>query len=325
MKVCVYLPYKGFDASGVGSAVGHHKKALEAASISYTTDPSENYDVLHTHFYDLKTLSAVRRARKQGKKIVLHAHTSAEDFRDSFVGSNMLAPLLRVWLRYFYKQGDLIIAPTPYTQKLLRSKYGITRTKVISNGVAAHIHNEKAAKSFKEHYGFRSPIVFGVGIVFLRKGILDFIAVSKRVPATFCWVGRDLGWLLKGRRKIMRRAAEAERFRYLGYVKDINGLYDAGDIFFFPSYEENEAIVVLEAAAAGKAILVRDIPCFRSYLTHGKNCLMAKSNEEFATYLRKLLADEKLRKRLGKEAQKIAKERSFTATGRLYAAAYKSI
>ena len=40
----------------------------------------------------------VNQAKEMGKKIVYHAHSTEEDFRNSFIGSNQLSPLVQKYL-----------------------------------------------------------------------------------------------------------------------------------------------------------------------------------------------------------------------------------
>ena len=48
MKVCIYFEAeKLIQTSGIGRAQSHQKKALELMGIPYTTDPNEDYDILH--------------------------------------------------------------------------------------------------------------------------------------------------------------------------------------------------------------------------------------------------------------------------------------
>ncbi len=63
-----------------------------------------------------------------------------------------------------------------------------------------------------------------------------------------------------------------------GYIKGdiIEGAYSAADLFFFPSYEETEGIVVLEALASRQNVLVRDIPVYKGWLSNGRNAYMEK-------------------------------------------------
>jgi len=89
-------------------------------------------------------------------------------------------------------------------------------------------------------------------------------------------------------------------------VENANSALNAMDIFFFPSYEENQGMVILEAACVGLPILVRDIPAYDGWLVHNVNCLKAKTDEEFEKYLGDLISDENLRRRLGKESLVLA-------------------
>ena len=88
---------------------------------------------------------------------------------------------------------------------------------------------------------------------------------------------------------------------------------NALDIFIFPSYEENEGMVILEAAAIGLPIVVRDILAYKGWLEHGENCLKAKSNEEFKRYIEMLLEDKNMRLKLGHGAKILAENKSIEA------------
>ena len=63
-------------------------------------------------------------------------------------------------------------------------------------------------------------------------------------------------------------------------------------MFFFPSYEETEGIVVLEALAAKCQVLVRNIGVYDSWLSKNENCFMGKNNEEFTEAIEKYLSGE---------------------------------
>ena len=72
-----------------------------------------------------------------------------------------------------------------------------------------------------------------------------------------------------------------------GYIAGdiIEGAFANADVFFFPTYEETEGIVVLEALASKCPLLIRDIPIYEEWLTHGVNCHKGKTNEEFKALL----------------------------------------
>jgi 1,2-diacylglycerol-3-alpha-glucose alpha-1,2-glucosyltransferase len=320
LKVCLYIEdYNILSVSGMGNAMKHHIRALELNNIECTFDPTKfDYDILHLDYCGLKCNRYARLAKKKGIKVVISTHVTAEDFKDTIMFSNQLASALKLWLKIFYSKADLLISPSSYTRNLLKTKYKLkNKIIVISNGIDTELfkNDSKKAEKFKKKYNVKSPLVMGLGLVLKRKGISDFIKVSKQFDNSFFWVGSYYG-AISGRRNINQDIKNAsENFKLTGYVEDIIGAYSACDIFFFPSYEENEGIVILEAASMGKAIVVRDIPVFRSYLSDKKNCLMANSNKDFERIINKLSKDSKLRERLGKEARKLAINKDLRKVG----------
>ncbi|UKI48766.1 MAG: glycosyltransferase [Clostridium sp.] len=68
-----------------------------------------------------------------------------------------------------------------------------------------------------------------------------------------------------------------------GYISGdiIKGAFHSADLLFFPSYEETEGIVVLEALASKLPVLVRDIGVYKPWLKDGISCYMGKNNDDF--------------------------------------------
>jgi len=220
-----------------------------------------------------------------------------------------------------YSKADIIICPSSYTRDILKRNYKNLKNKKIipiSNGIDIEKwkYNKKRAENFKQEYHIKELMIFSVGLIFIRKGIIDFIKVSREIPnASFVWIGRNLKKLISNKELNNELKNKPKNFLSTGFVNDIVGAYSAGDILFFPSYEENEGITVLEAAAMGKAIVVRDIPVFKSYMKNGKDCLMGKTNKEFIEKINLLIKDKKLREKLSKNARKLANSRSLKIIG----------
>ena len=56
MKVLLYAEGQNIiGKSGLGKAIKHQMKALEHMGIEYTTDPSDDYDILHINTYYIKS------------------------------------------------------------------------------------------------------------------------------------------------------------------------------------------------------------------------------------------------------------------------------
>ena len=195
MKVALYFESEKFiQTSGIGRAFAHQKMALESAGISYTTDPEDTYDILHINTVGMKSANAIEHARKQGAKVIYHAHSTEEDFRNSFVLSNQIAPFVRRHLIHNYSMADAIITPTPYSKRLLEN-YGIDLPiYAVSNGIEINRYKYDAeeVKAFRRYFSLSDDqkVVIGVGLYFERKGIQDFMEVAKYFPElTFIWFG----------------------------------------------------------------------------------------------------------------------------------------
>ena len=112
MKVLLYFEGQKLIAnSGIGHAMHHQMKALTANNVEYTLDPNDDYDVLHINTYGIKSWQIIREAKRHNKPVIYHAHSTEEDFRNSFIGSNLIAPLYRRYLISLYRQADVLITP----------------------------------------------------------------------------------------------------------------------------------------------------------------------------------------------------------------------
>lgn len=317
MKVCVYLEHGHAStwSGGIRRAHDNQVKALKRAGVAVTIDPSEAFDILHLHSVGPHSLYLAERHAGR-RPVVIHTHITAEDFANSFRMSDSLAPYLGRYLKFFYGKADMVIAPSTYTREVLRH-YDLDRPiKVVSNGVdlKRFAPNKNKRLLGRVRYGLEGAVPFSVGLVFLRKGVDVFCEVGRLLPEyTMVWFGR----IRKGvKPETLRVIATApENVRFTGYVEDVVEAYSAGDIFFFPSSVENEGIAILEAAACGKPLVLRDAECFAGRFTPGVNCLKGETPEEFAAAIRALATDEALYGRLSQGALDVARAHSLDLVG----------
>lgn len=296
MKVLLYTEgLKTISKSGLGKAIKHQIKALKENNIDYTTNLDDDYDILHINFYGPKSYLYAKKAKKEGKKIIYHAHSTEEDFRNSFIGSNLVSPQFKQWLITCYSLGDRIITPTPYSKKLLEG-YGIDVPIIsISNGVDVKFFekNVKLGQEFRQKYGFKKneKVIMGVGLYIERKGILDFVELAKRLPNyKFIWFGHSP--LAASPAKVRKAVnTKLDNLFFPGYVEptELKGAYSGADLFIFPTQEETEGIPILEACSAKIKAIVRDIGVFDEWLLDGVNVYKAKDVDEFEEKIIKVL------------------------------------
>ncbi|MEI5993325.1 glycosyltransferase [Candidatus Enterococcus mansonii] len=301
MKVLLYFEGEKILAkSGIGRALDHQKRALSEVGIEYTLDATcTDYDILHINTYGINSHSMVKKAKKMGKKVIYHAHSTEEDFRNSFIGSNQVSPLVKKYLVSLYSKADYLITPTPYSKDLLEG-YGIKVPIVsISNGIdlSRFKHSDEKEKKFRAHFNIQEneKVIICVGLYFERKGIIDFVEIARKFPEyRFIWFGHTPMYSIPKVIRTIVKEEHPENVEFPGYIKGdiIEGAYSAANLFFFPSYEETEGIVILEALASKQQVLVRDIPVYKGWLENKVNCYMGNTNDEFA-YLIETLIEEK--------------------------------
>lgn len=321
MKVLLFnKKQKLYDKSGIGRAMRHQVKALTEAGVPFTTDPKEDYDVVHINTIDKASWRMARKAHRHGKKVVWHAHSTKEDFQNSFLFSNQIAPFFKMYIKRAYKLGDVLITPTPYSKKLLDT-YNLKRDIYpLSNGIDLERFNKENSekiKKFREYFNLTpdQKVVMTVGLYFARKGLHDLIEIAKDRPDyTFIWFGHTPASLLS--RKIKKAIRHKPKNVILpGYIAGdiIEGAYASADVFFFPTYEETEGIVVLEALASKCPVIVRDIGVYEEWLVHEKNVFKGKNNEEFKVLIDNIMNKTAVDTR--EEGYKVAEERSIKKIG----------
>lgn len=332
MKVLLYTENERvIGKSGLGKAIKHQMKALENEHIEYTTDPNDEYDILHINTYFPKSYFLAKKAKKMGKKIVYHAHSTEEDYKDGFIFAKQTSKLFKKWLIKCYGLGDVIVTPTPYSKKLLEGYKGLEDKKIydVSNGIELDFFkpDEKLGEKFRRKYGYKKEdkVIFGIGLYIERKGIVDFVELAKRFPQyKFIWFGYSP---LAAATKPVKKAVNTklDNLTFAGYVEPdmIKAAMNGGDLFLFPTLEETEGIPIIEACACKCSAIIRDIPIFDDWLIDGKNVYKAKDINEFEQKIN-LFFEGKLAN-LTNNAYAVAKKRDIKNVGKKLKKIYKSL
>lgn len=316
MKVLLYAEgLKTIGKSGLGKAIGHQMKALEDENIEYTLDPKDDYDILHINTWFLKSYLMARKAKRKGKKIVYHAHSTEEDYKNGFILAKQTSKFVKWWLIKCYSLGDVIITPTPYSKKLLEGYKGLENKKIyaISNGVELDFFHKdkKYGEEFRKKYGYTKDdkVIVGIGLYIERKGIVDFVELAKRMPEyKFIWFGYSP---LVAATSPVRKAVNTklDNLIFAGYVERdmIRAALNGCNLYLFSTFEETEGIPIIEAISCGTDAIIRDIPIFEGWLEDGKNVYKAKDVDEFETKIKHFLNG--TLKSVAKNAYPIAEER----------------
>ncbi len=328
MKVLLYSEaYDRIKKSGVGKALSHQMKALELNGIDYTLDLREPHDIIHINTIGPKSYRFAKQAHRKGIKVVYHGHSTEEDFRNSFLFTDLVSPLFRRWITRCYSLGDCIVTPTEYSKKLIQN-YGIERPIFpISNGVDLDYfqRDEQQGQKFRSKFGFapQDKVIMSVGLYIGRKGIVDFVELAKRLPQYhFIWFGYNPLWQVPHKiRKAVR--TRLPNLHFPGYIgsEELRCAYWGSDLFLFPTFEETEGIVLLEALASGCPALIRDIPIYQDWLTDRVNVYKANSVDAFEKAIQDIL--ENRCPPVTSAALEVAQSRSLEIVGKQLKSVYE--
>lgn len=331
MYISHYFEWEDVITGGHKQSVKNQRKILEREGIEYTTEPDLDADILHLNNMGPKSIYYARKARRENIPVVIHAHQTAEDFRESFAFSNLLAIPMKPYLKHAYSLADHLICPSEHNRKVIE-EYSDADKTVISNGFDPEKIGgfEDLREEYLEKYDLEPPVVFNVGHVIERKGLKSFVETAEEMPELdFVWFGYinptggkgSIDRLLQSRKTKKLVENSPENCKFTGYIEDIRGAYAAGDIFFFPTKNENEGMALLEAMAASKPVVVRNIDTFK-WLKEGEDCL--KADHDFKSELEKLKSP-KTRQEFGERARKKSKQFELDEVGQELVKVYENL
>ncbi|SDJ23447.1 Glycosyltransferase involved in cell wall bisynthesis [Halovenus aranensis] len=320
MRVSHYFEWESQITGGHAQSVQNQRTVLDRKGIEYTTEPTLDADVLHLNNMGPRSVYYAKRAQRADVPVVVHGHQTAEDLKESFRFFTALSKPARPYLSYAYSLADHIVCPTEHNRRVLETYTDAPKT-VISNGFdpgKIDGHDDDALRQeYLDRYDLDPPVVFMVGHVIERKGLRSFVETARRMPdVDFAWFGYlnpgggTVDRLLRSRTTTKLVNAAPENCTFTGYVDDIAGAFAAGDVFFWPSKNENEGMALLEAMAAGKPPVIRDIETY-GWLDDETHCL--KADEEFVDPLRRLVENPTERDRFGDVAAEKSAEFTIDA------------
>lgn len=327
--VCVYKDPMMYGAHGITSAVNQQRKALQLHGVHVKDKPREPYDIIHINWPGPISYLRLKQAQRRGKPGIVFVHAGRGIEKGFTLSQYISKPLVnKLWLYRIYSDADIVIAPTEYA-KAKMSNYGVgpDKIRVVSNGVdfSRIEYSQQERRRFRVRYNMDRPTVITIGQVKPRKDVTTFVEVARELPQyQFFWFGQKIDWSsLFGDNTDDVIYNSPDNVRFTGYVEDIDAALSSGDLFFFPSKEENEAIVLLEAAGHGLPIVTRNLPAYKDLLVDGQSCLKGNNTDEFVELIKKAMEENEVRGKLTENAKKAAEEYSLENVGKKYLEIYK--
>lgn len=267
-------------------------------------------DVVHAHTVGARYLwnALVRKA-----PLVVSAHVTPGTCLGGVRFDRLCYALTRPYLRLAYNLADVVIAVSPAVTAELKELGVRSRVVELCNSVdRGHFRPElELRRRSRDRLGLDDEafVVLGVGQAQPRKGLQNFVNVARMLPdMRFVWVGgRPFGRSTAAYEEISRLMQHPPpNVTFTGVVplEEMPGYYNAADAFFFPSFQECFGYAVVEAAATGLPVLLRNNPEYAAYFFN--HYLQAGDDAGFAATLQRLQADRAFYRQWQAEAQKLA-------------------
>lgn len=254
-----------------------------------------------------KGLLFLKLARLLGVKTIGHLHSGGFlSFWEKLSPERKLAAL-----REFNKLDAFIVLSESWREAVHR-KVGVPRAKlhVVNNPIDPAFEREALAFPIERE----APVILGVGILGRDKGVLDLIAacrlLQQRHPSFRLHIAgpeRESGIRKAVATQVKAGALEANvHLEGSVWGQRKLELYRDAAILVLPSHYENFPLVVLEAAAAGLAIVTTPVGAVPEFFDHEKSALFVdiQQPQQLAASLDRLLSDSQLRLTLASMARK---------------------
>jgi glycosyltransferase involved in cell wall biosynthesis len=225
----------------------------------------------------------------------------------------MIQPTLNnLWNNYLvwtYSKAESLIYPSELARSLLDklSKKNQPST-VISNGINLSHFQPMEIGDFYKRYNIPKDKVklLYVGRLHPEKSIDTLIKaiphIIKQHPNTHVMLV-GAGHLRPKLEKLVHSLGVEKNVTFLGLVSEEDKIlaYNASDVFILPSVAELEGMVVLEAMACGKPIIISDAEMSASrFFVDGNGFLFeTKNHQHLAEQVLKLVTSAELRKKMG--------------------------
>jgi len=213
------------------------------------------------------------------------------------------------------------------------------RVSIISNAAEIPVDasfDPVARERYRASLGLSyRPLVVFSGRLSQEKGLDTLLQAwkllhSQRPPAHLLLLGEGGAFrnVEAALRALCRDLKLDEVVHFLGHLPNVGEYLLASDVFVLPTRAEGMSNALIEAMAAGMAIVTTDIPANRELFQDEVNALLVRPDDSqgLATAISRLLADPPLARRLGQAArEKAIGDLSVAAMATRYLALYSRL
>jgi glycosyltransferase involved in cell wall biosynthesis len=230
-------------------------------------------------------------------------------------------------VRRTVRRAAQILTGSEFSKRAIVKAYGVDDEKVtvVPNAAGPEyrpISRTAAAAKAGGRFSLPTPFILSVGDLQPRKNQVGLIRAFARLVRGCPHLKHRLviagkaAWSADRVYRAARESGVADRIQFLGFVTDLDllQLYNACDLFVFPSYYEGFGLPALEAMACGRAVACSSAAALPEVVDGAAILFDPHSAEEMARAMADLVLDAELRGRMERLGQSRAAHFNWQST-----------
>ena len=270
-------------------------------------------DIIHTHGYVLEYVMPVKIFFRIKCKVVHTVHN---------IASKEVPIIQRFFQKIYFKHFNVVpVAISKKIQDTIYKQYKIKRENIpiIVNGIDLERCKEKT------NYN-KAETILNIGRLAEQKNQLLLIDVFYEVSKIYSDIKLNIIGEGPLRQQLIDKIKELKlegKVNLLGSKAECYDDLNKSDIFILTSKWEGFPMTIIEAMGTGLPIVSTNVGGISDIVKDEKNGMLCiEDKEEIVEKLKKLIKDDKLRKRLGNQAKKTSVDFSAKEMARKYAEIY---
>ena len=273
------------------------------------------HDVVHAHTPPPLTAYYAAKACKKSKfPFVVTYHCDLE--LPKIIGKITTGLYQRTLSKYTFKRADKIIVHTKTYGATSRTLWKFDVAVIPSAVNPERFSGKIETLEIKNRHRLEGKkVVLFVGRLVIHKGLDYLIDSAQKMPEDVCYIIVGSGdYMDKAKKRAKDRKVE-KKVVFTGTVSydDIPKYFAACDVFILPSISRLEAfgLVVLEAMASSKPVIVSKIPGVMELISPGKEGFHIEpmNANDLAEKIKIILYDDNLRKKMGENGRRKVEEK----------------
>jgi glycosyltransferase involved in cell wall biosynthesis len=233
-------------------------------------------------------------------------------------------------VRRTVKRAAKILTGSEFSKWSILKVYGDLeedKVVVVPNAAASEfrpLSREAAAAAVEKRFSLGATYILTVGDLQPRKNQIGLIRAFARLVKAYPQLKQDLvlagkeTWFGDQVHRAARDSGVADRIRFVGFVsdRDLLQLYNACDLFVFPSFYEGFGLPALEAMACGRAVVCSHTSALPEVVDGAAILFDPYSTDQMARAIADLLLDSELKQRMERLGSQRAAHFSWQKTAK---------